>query len=40
MLIGCFAFGGVVYSLSVRLVARIPEPRLMILGGAYCALRS
>ena len=38
LLIGCFAFGGVVYSLSVPyLVARIPEPRLMILGGAISA---
>jgi predicted MFS family arabinose efflux permease len=41
LLIGCFAFGGVAYSLSVPyLMARIPEPRLMILGGAIsaCAL--
>ena len=38
LLIGCFALGGVVYSLSVPLiVARITEPRLMILGGAFAA---
>jgi predicted MFS family arabinose efflux permease len=38
LLIGCFALGGVVYSLSVpMIVARITEPRLMILGGAFAA---
>ncbi len=38
LLIGCFALGGVVYSLSVStLVARITEPRLMIIGGAFGA---
>jgi predicted MFS family arabinose efflux permease len=38
LLIGCFALGGVVYSVSVPLlVTRITEPRLMILGGAFSA---
>ena len=38
LLIGCFALGGVVYSLSVTtIVARITEPRLMILGGSLAA---
>jgi predicted MFS family arabinose efflux permease len=38
LLIGCFALGGVVYSLSVPwIVARITEPRLMILGGIFAA---
>ncbi len=38
LLIGCFALGGVVYSLSVPwIVARVTEPRLMILGGTFAA---
>jgi len=38
LLIGCFALGGVVYSVSVPwIVARITEPRLMILGGTFAA---
>jgi MFS transporter, DHA1 family, inner membrane transport protein len=38
LLIGCFALGGVVYSLSVPwIVARVTEPRLMILGGIFAA---
>lgn len=38
LLIGCFALGGVVYSLLVStLVARITEPRLMIMGGTFGA---
>ncbi len=38
LLIGCFALGGVVYSLLVPLlVTRITEPRLMVLGGMFSA---
>ncbi len=39
LLIGCFALGGVVYSLSVPwIVARVTEPRLMIVGGLFSAI--
>ena len=39
LVIACFSFGGVAYSMSVRvLVAKIVQQRLMIIGGTFAAI--
>jgi predicted MFS family arabinose efflux permease len=39
LLIACFAIGGVTYSLAVPYLAnRVPQPRLMVVGGAIASL--